>query len=367
MNASLAGISRTVITVIVALVIIVAGFSVYFLAGSSPSSSSSQGTSSTTPSKHPTVVLNWGVMPFFESAPAMLIYNDTKRLNASGIDIHVVRGFGSSANCFSAIASGSIDVCIASLTPAAMGLMDKGIMSILAATATMKGGYNASNNWAVVVSPNAWNQGVRTLKDLYSPRTIADAAAGTAGETMIQEYSERNGLNFSKFAFTHISQATALLSALISNKIDAAVFSSPYPSQAVAEGARLLLWDTQMLAPGEVAHSGLFYLRTAWYNAHPDAARALANLYGNQSSLYDSFWLAPRTDPRIVQTAQWVAQYIGPTTNATQVLRMAWQWMYSPVSITYLSTTQEFLYQDKLITSTVPVAQWLLPVTQTVP
>ncbi len=312
----------------------------------------------------PAVVLHYGDLPFFDSQQAMVIYGGS--LNSSGINLQVVRGFGASSQIFQALAAGTIDMAAAAVTPPAVTLLNQGVIKILAVGAVTKGGYNASESWGLVVSPSAWSAGIQSINNisqLVAPRTIADAAVGTTGEVDLQIYSQNHGLNFSSFSFTHITTPTGLVSAVVTDKVDAVIFSLPYPLTAQSQGAHIIAWDTQLLPAGVEMPVSELYVTTAFYNAHPAAVKAFLSQWLSAGASYNQHWQDSNSSSAKQQIAQQTAQFIGGSFTMQSVLAES-PWPYietsGGTSISVLNTVQSAFVKGNLISSSGNVSSWFI-------
>ena len=316
-----------------------------------------------------TVVIKYGDLPFFDSQQAMVIFGGS--LNSSGINLQLVRGFGASSQIFQALASGSIDMAAAAVTPPAVTLLNQGVIKILTVGAVTKGGYNASESWGLVVSPQDWSQGIRNVSQLVAPKTIADAAVGTTGEVDIQIYAQNHGLNFSDFSFTHITSPSGLVSAVVTNKVDAVIFSLPYPLTAQSQGAHIIAWDTQLLPAGNEMPVTELFVSTAFYNAHPAVAKDFLNIWVSAAQTYNQYWQQSNSSSSKQQIAQQTAEFIGGSFTTQGVLaENPWPYIEQSggTSIGILNVVQSAFLKDGLITSSGNVSNWIIPgVTPTLP
>lgn len=179
-----------------------------------------------------------GLLPLTSSAPIFIGIEEGFFME-EGLDVEL-KFFQSAQPIAAALAAKELDVGATGLTAALYNAMASGLdAKIVADKGREWPGYKLTG---IVVSSNAWENGVQKVRDLKG-RKVAITQIGSTFHYMIGNILEKNGLSLSDVELVPLGGLQAMFEALSSRRIDAAFLAQPLCSEAEARGiGKVIAW-----------------------------------------------------------------------------------------------------------------------------
>ena len=203
------------------------------------------------PAQQPTTV-RVGTLKLVGGAP-LFVAQERGYFRQEGIDLRFVY-FGAAAPVATAVATGDVEVGATGITGTLFNLSSGGAkIWLVADRGQERPGYPLN---AVVVSKAAYDQGVRSLRDLKVKR-IGLTTLGSTFHYQIGKLLERERLSVKDVELIPLREVQLVVQALQSNQVAAAILSPPWGRVAEQQGwGRVLFWVGDRLV-NQV--TGVFY------------------------------------------------------------------------------------------------------------
>lgn len=236
-------------------------------------------------------------LPFLDQA-ALHVGIDKGVFKAEGLNV-TAQAFPDSQKAAAAFASGELDLGFANYVS-----MIQNINNGLKAKIISEGSLGKPGIQAVLV-PDA--SPIRTLKDLEGKK-VAVAVLKNVQPLMLNAVLRANGADPAKVEYVQIAvpQTTAAVEA---GQVDAAAFTEPFTTQALAKGFRVVA--DMASGPTQNWPTAGFYVKQEWIDKNPKTAAALARalskaqaLAGDRTNVEKVLQLPTYTkmDPKIAST-----------------------------------------------------------------
>jgi NitT/TauT family transport system substrate-binding protein len=183
----------------------------------------------------------------------------------AGLDVELVMAANGPAIA-AAVASGTVDMGSGNALSIAQA-HDKGLNFVYVAPA---GAYNSATPTAACVVPKA--SPVRTAKDLNG-KTIAVATLGSLGEIAMRAWIDQNGGDITTVKFVEMPYS-AMDTAIVSGRVDAAAMEEPALDRILATNARLLAHCYDAIAKD--FSEGGYFATPEFVKTHLDLVRRFA-------------------------------------------------------------------------------------------
>jgi NitT/TauT family transport system substrate-binding protein len=212
--------------------------------------------------------------------------------------------FQAAAPIATALAAGQLDVGATGLTAALYNIVLGGKkLWIVADKGREWPGYPLV---AIVVQKEAWDGGLRSIKDLKGKR-IGVTQLGSTFHYHIGNILEKEGLHLSDVKIVPLQAMPATVEALKGKQVDAILVPQPFPGAAEAQGfGKILAWAGD-LYPWQIA--------TVFYSDKlaADRARAVAFMKGyvKASRAYFDAVIAKKSGPAYDEVVALTARYTG--------------------------------------------------------
>jgi len=220
-----------------------------------------------------------------------------------------LQGFQGSADSFSGLATGDIDVSLGGVTAGFFNAAARGLDARVVAPLSVQG--PAPGNSPLVARADLWDKGmIRSASDLRG-RTIAVNAPGNGIEYKLSIILQDAGMNFTDVNVTRMAFPDMLV-AFKTRAIDAAVIAEPFAEFAEEQKLGIIMMKESEAGDGDlttmVLMSGKF-LR----DRRPVAVRYLQGVFAGTRDLQDGHWKDPenvaiiakalKLDPKVVANA----------------------------------------------------------------
>ena len=192
---------------------------------------------------HGEEVVKVGMLKLVSSAP-LFIGMEKGFFKSEGIQVEPVY-FNSAQPIAVALASKELDVAATGLTAGLFNLMASGLNAkIVADKGREAPGYRLT---ALMVSNQAWEQGIRSLKDLKNKR-VGMTQTGSTFHYILGQLLQKEGISLTEVETVPMGGLKNVMDALSSNQLQAGFVVQPHVALMESKGlAKVLLWVSDVM------------------------------------------------------------------------------------------------------------------------
>ena len=150
----------------------------------------------------------------------------------AGLDL-TMKDFQSAAQVPLAVVSGDADLGVTAFTAGFFNLAAKGGLKVVAAQSAEQPGYQLN---VIAVTNAAWEQGVRSVKDLTGKR-VAVTTVGSSMHYSLEIVARKHGVDTKDLTIVALQSIPNMAAAFKGGQVDAAVFPVTTFRQVEAEGS----------------------------------------------------------------------------------------------------------------------------------
>jgi NitT/TauT family transport system substrate-binding protein len=166
------------------------------------------------------------------SSGPIFIAQDKGWFKEAGLDL-TMKDFQSAAQVPLAVVSGDADLGVTAFTAGFFNLAAKGGLKVVAAQSAERPGYQLN---VIAVTNPAWEQGVRSVKDLAGKR-VAVTTVGSSVHYSLEIVARKYGVDTKNLTIVALQSIPNMVAAFKGGQVDAAVFPITTFRQVESEGS----------------------------------------------------------------------------------------------------------------------------------
>ncbi len=247
------------------------------------------------------VKVSLGMLRLTSSAP-LFIAMDKGFFAEEGIEIDP-QWFDAAHPIAVSTASGKVDVGATGITASLYNMAAKGQkLGIVADKGREQKGYSSS---ALLVTTDAYNAGVKTLKDIKGKR-IGITQKGSTFQYMLGRILETQGMSLNDVEIVPLGKLSAVMAALESKQIDGCILNEPNITKVQKAGYGKLVVQVGDLIPYQT--SAIFY--SPEFMKKEDPATRFMRAYVKACNYYYEAAVEKKDEKKLDEVVQIVSKYV---------------------------------------------------------